>query len=178
MTAKIELAPSVADLSSQHSVIEIATGLASATGEHIMRKQLLGLATFGVFLTLSMGSVQAQTGYRIQTDIPFDFTAGESSLRAGIYSVEMISDNALLVRSIDGKKGVQLLTRATAPGGPEQARLIFNRYGDRYFLSQVCVGGGDVGRELHLSGAELRLRRELSLAKSDAKSQKVEVAVR
>ena len=78
-----------------------------------MRKQLLGLATFVVFITLAVGSVQAQTGYRIQTNIPFDFTAGETSLRAGIYSVEMISDNALLVRSIDGKKSVLLLARAS-----------------------------------------------------------------
>ena len=143
-----------------------------------MRKQFLGLATFVAFMAFAVGSVQAQTGYRIQTNIPFDFTAGESSLRAGSYSVEMISDNALLVRSIDGKKGVLLLTRATEPGGTEQALIIFNRYGDRYFLSQVCVSGGDVGHELHPSGAERRLAKELSLAKSDAKSEKVQVAVR
>lgn len=143
-----------------------------------MRKQFLGLATFVAFVALAVGSVQAQTGYRIQTNIPFDFTAGESSLRAGSYSFETISDNALLVRSIDGKKGVLLLTRATEPGGTEQARLIFNRYGDRYFLSQVCVSGRDDGRKLPLSDAERRLARELSLSKGDAKSQEVEVAVR
>ena len=143
-----------------------------------MRKQFLGLATFVAFIALAVGSVQAQTGYRIQTNIPFDFTAGETSLRAGSYSVEMISDNALLFRSIAGKKGVLLLTRATEPGGTEQARIIFNRYGDRYFLSQVCVSGGDVGRELHPSGAERRLAKELTLAKGNAKPQKVQVAVR
>ena len=143
-----------------------------------MKKQILGLATFVAFIALAVGSVQAQTGYRIQTNIPFDFTAGESSLRAGSYSVEMISDNALLLRSTDGKKGVLLLTRATKLGGIEQARITFNRYGERYFLSQVCVSGGDVGRELHPSGAERRLAKELSLANSDAKSQKVQVAVR
>ena len=143
-----------------------------------MRKQFLALATFVAFIALAVGSVQAQTGYRIQTNIPFDFTAGETSLRAGSYSVEMISDNALLLRSIAGKKTVLLLTRATEPGGKDQARIIFNRYGDRYFLSQVCVSGGDVGRELHPSGAERRLAKELSLAKGDAKSQKVQVALR
>ena len=144
-----------------------------------MRKQLLGLAIIGLFSTLNVGSVQAQTGYRIQINIPFGFTAGESSLRAGIYTVEQISDNTLLVRSIDGKKGVLLLTRATEPVGTEKtARIIFNRYGDRYFLSQAWVSGGDVGRELHPSGAERRLAKGLSLAKGDAKSQKVQVAVR
>ena len=144
-----------------------------------MKKQLLGLATFVVFITVAVGSVQAQTGYRIQTNIRFDFTAGKTSLRAGIYSVEMISENALLVRSIDGKQRVLLLARqAEAVGKQKPARIIFNRYGDRYFLSQAWVSGGDVGRELHPSGAERRLARELSLAKGDGKSEKVQVAVR
>ena len=144
-----------------------------------MKKQLLGLATFVVFITLAVGSVQAQTGYRIQTNIPFDFTAGKTSLRAGIYSVDMISENALLVRSIDGKQRVLLLARQAEAGGKQKpARIIFNRYGDRYFLSQAWVSGGDVGRELHPSGAERRLATELSLAKSNAQSQKVQIAVR
>ena len=144
-----------------------------------MRKQLLGLATFVVFITLAVGSLQAQTGYRIQTNIPFDFTAGQTSLRAGIYAVEMISENALLVRSIDGTNRVLLLARqADSRGTQKPARIIFNRYGDRYFLSQAWVSGGDVGRELHPSGAERRLAKEFSLAKGDAKSQKVQVAVR
>ena len=145
-----------------------------------MKKQLFNaFAMCGVFLTLAVGSVQAQTGYRIQINIPFDFTAGESSLRAGIYTVEQISDSTLLVRSIDGKKSVLLLTRATDPVRTEQkARIIFNRYGDLYFLSQAWVIGGDVGRELDPSSAERRLAKELSLAKADEKSQKVQVALR
>jgi hypothetical protein len=145
----------------------------------IMRKQILGLATLVVFITLAVGSVQAQTGYRIQTNIPFDFTAGKTSLSAGNYSVQLISENALLVRSLDGKQSVLLLAQQAEPAGIRKpARMIFNRYGDRYFLSQAWVSGGDVGRELHPFAAERRLARELSLAKGNAKSQKVQVAVR
>ena len=76
-----------------------------------MRKQLLGLATFGLFLTLAVASAQAQTGYQMTANIPFDFTAGETSLRAGIYSVTLTSEDALLVRSSDGQKSVLLLAR-------------------------------------------------------------------
>ena len=144
-----------------------------------MKKQLFKLAMFGVFLTLAVGSVQAQIGYDIKLNIPFDFTAGNSSLRAGVYGVQLISDNALLVRSIDGKQSVLLLARDTEPVGREKpARIIFNRYGDRYFLSQAWVSGGNVGRQLYPSGAERRLVKELRLAKGDAKSQQVQVAVR
>lgn len=146
-----------------------------------MRKQLLkGLATVGVFLTLAVGSVQAQTGYKIEVNIPFDFTAGRASLRAGIYDIRLISEGTLLVRSIDGKQSVLVLVRqATEPvGTPKPERTIFNRYGDRYFLSQAWVSGADFGWELNPSGAERRLAKEHRLAKGDAKSQKVQVAVR
>jgi hypothetical protein len=145
-----------------------------------MKKQLLqGLATFGIFLTLTVASAQAQTGHQIAANIPFDFTAGQTSLRAGIYSVNLTSEGALLVRSINGKKSVLLLARqAGAVSTRKPARIIFNRYGDRYFLSQAFFSGADLGQQVLSSRAERDLAREYRLAKGDGKSQKVEVAVR
>jgi hypothetical protein len=145
-----------------------------------MRKQLLkGFTTFGLFLTLIVGSVQAQTGYKLEVNIPFDFTAGRTSLRAGIYSVKLVSDNTLLVRSSDGKTNVMVLTRqAEQVGTRKPARIIFNRYGDRYFLSQTFLSEADLGCEVFPSRTERDLAREYRLAKNDANSQKVEVAVR
>ena len=144
-----------------------------------MRKQLLGLATFGVFLTLIVGSVQAQTGHKIEVNVPFDFTAGETSLRAGVYTVNLISGNTLLVRSRDGKKSVLLLARqAKHVGTRKPARIIFNRYGDRYFISQTFLSGADPGCQIDPSRAESHLAREYRLVKSDSTSQVVQVALR
>ena len=145
-----------------------------------MRKQLLkGLATFGLFLTLIVGSVQAQTGSTAEVNIPFDFTAGRTSLPAGIYSVKQTSESTLLVRSIDGKTSVLLLARQAEPVGTEKpARMTFNRYGDRYFLSQAFLSGSGVGQQVISTHAERQLAREFRLAKSDAKFQRVEVALR
>ena len=145
-----------------------------------MRKQLLkGFTTFAIFLTLVVGSVQAQTGSKMEVNIPFDFTAGRTPLRAGNYSVKLISETMLLVRSSDGKKSVLLLARqAEHVGTRKPARIIFNRYGDRYFLSQTFLSEEDLGCEVDPSRAERDLAREYSLAKSNAKSEKVEVAVR
>lgn len=145
-----------------------------------MRKQLLqGLTTFGLFLTLIVGSVQAQTGSKMEVNIPFDFAAGRTSLRAGSYSITLISENMLLIRSRDGKKSVLLPARqARHIGTGKPARIIFNRYGDRYFLSQTFLSEEDLGCAVDPSRAERDLAREYSLAKSNAKSEKVEVAVR
>ena len=145
-----------------------------------MRKRLLkGFTTFGLFLPLIVGSVQAQTGYKMEVNIPFDFTAGRTSLRAGSYSVKLISENTLLVSSSDGKKSVLLLARqAEHVGTRKPARIVFNRYGDRYFLSHASLGEGDLGFAVSPSRGERDLAREYRLAKSNARSEKVEVAVR
>ena len=144
-----------------------------------MRKQLLGLATFGIFLTLTVVSAQAQTGYQTTANIPFDFTAGKASLPAGIYNITLISGNTLLVRSTDGKKSVLLLARQAGHVGTRKpARIIFNRYGDRYFLSKTFLSEWDVGSQVNLSRAERDLAREYRLAERNAKSQQVEVALR
>ena len=145
-----------------------------------MRKQLLkGLTTFGVFLSLIVASVQAQTGYTIEANIPFDFTAGQTSLSAGVYSVRLTSEGTLLLRGIDGKKSVLLLARkAEQVATRKPARIIFNRYGDRYFLSQAFPGEAGLGSQLNPSHAERQLAREYRLAKNNSTSQKVEVAMR
>ena len=145
-----------------------------------MKKQLLkGVTTFGLFLTLIVGSVHAQTGYKLEINIPFDFTAGRTSLPAGIYSVKLISDNTLLVRSHDGKKSVVVLARqAEHVGTRKSALIVFNRYGNRYFLSQTFLNETDPGCQVNPSRAERQLAMEYRFAKSNAKSEKVEVAVR
>ena len=145
-----------------------------------MKNQLLkGFTTFGLFLILIVGSVHAQTGSKVEVNIPFDFTAGRTSLRAGSYSVKQISENKLLVRSRDGKKSVLLLARqAEHVGTQKPARIIFNRYGDRYFLSQTFFSEADPGCAVDPSRAERDLAREYGLAKSNAKSEQVEVAFR
>jgi hypothetical protein len=177
---------SLGNSGSQHSVIKIAADLASATASKnkkentIMRKQLVkGFTTFGLFLTLIVGSVQAQTGYQMEVNIPFDFTAGRTSLTAGIYSVKLISENMLLVRSSDGTKNVLLLARqAEHVRTRKPARVIFNRYGDRYFLSETFFSEADLGCQVNPSRAERDLAAEYRLAKSSGTSQKVEVALR
>jgi len=45
---------------------------------------------------------------------------------------------------------------------PAEGKLIFHRYGDRYFLSQMWMPGNPTGRELPPSKAELETARTIS----------------
>ena len=145
-----------------------------------MRNQVFNrFVTLGLFLTLAAASIQARTKSRQVVDIPFDFTAGQSLLRAGRYSVELISEKVLLLRRIDGSKSVLVLAvPAIEPGNKEKsARLTFNRYGQQFFLSQVWLTGSEAGLYLDPCRAERQLTKENKMMRPDAQRQKVEVAM-
>lgn len=146
-----------------------------------MKRQAYKIFTLmALFLLLTAVSAQAQSRGTIEVQIPFDFIAGETHLPAGTYSIKQISrgdEKALLVRSQDAKAAAVILTNPVqASTEQHQARLIFHKYGERYFLSQVWTPEGSAGRELYESKAERQLVKEQKAAKREMKPQTVEVA--
>jgi hypothetical protein len=83
-----------------------------------------------------------------------------------------IGDEALAIRSADSKNNAIRLTNATASQERKPARLVFHRYGNTYFLSQVWEGGDRTGRQLVISKQEIAMQRELSRIASNADSKK------
>jgi len=103
-----------------------------------------------IALTISFSSVvgHAQDD-RIKTSIPFDFIVGNTKLKAGDYVIQSLPNKALLFRSEDGKVQQIAFTVAIEPPRTENhERLLFRHEGDRYFLSQVWLSGGENGHEL------------------------------
>ena len=118
---------------------------------------------------------QVRTDYQVRADIPFGFMAGGAAFPAGVYTVARLRNDAgaLVLSSSDGRKNVAFLTTGTySPNPREKASLVFNRYGDQYFLSEVWTGGDQTGRQLVPSTRE----RELSLA-NEALPEVVAIAV-
>jgi len=107
------------------------------------------VAVFGIFLGLAVAGVQAQTPSRVEVKIPFEFSAGKSTLKAGVYSIKRMSGNLVSLRNVDDKSTVILNApvslSTTDPNAVE--RLVFNKDGDRYALAQVWLTA-DTGREL------------------------------
>ena len=136
------------------------------------------IAILGLFFMLAIASVQAQTPSRVEVNIPFDFSAGKATLKAGAYNISRASGNALAIRSVDGKTTALVNAPLTIGSRDSKAgeRLVFNQYGDQYFLAQVWLTV-DTGRQLFTSGAETKAGREYRLAHKDAKPQRVEIAM-
>jgi len=142
-----------------------------------MNKIMTFIAAVGLFLTLAVVSVSAQTARVVQVNIPFDFSADKANLKAGTYTITRGSGSALRIRSADGKKTMLVNAPLTIGSRESKAgeRLVFNRYGNEYYLTEVWLTV-DSGRQLLPSKAETKAAQELGRQKTISR-QRVEVAV-
>ena len=136
-----------------------------------MRKQLLKTFAIISFLIavafVPVRSAQAQTlAYRVRANIPFDFIVADETLPAGDYYIyrtrQYSSDDVLTISTIEGRVLAVRLTNGVQTLTPkEQGVLIFNRYGNKHFLSQVWIAGSNMGRVFRQSRSERELEREV-----------------
>lgn len=143
-----------------------------------MRIRVRNVVTLGVFFILALVTVQAQTG-RGEVNIPFDFYAGTAKLKAGAYQVKRMSDNAVAIRSADGKTTALVSAPLTigARDSKSGRRLVFNKYGDQFFVSQIWLDV-ESGRQVIPSKEETRMAKDQRLANGVATPQRREVALR
>ncbi len=111
------------------------------------------LAMASLLVTLAVDPAHADTDSAwVRADIPFDFIVGIKAYPAGTYYVEYTNPQGVFVVQIGEEERRQtLLWSNTVPAKSIQddsPKLIFNRYGNEYFLSQVWSGAGLDGREL------------------------------
>ncbi|MEP6707182.1 MAG: hypothetical protein ABJC05_06660 [Pyrinomonadaceae bacterium] len=133
-----------------------------------MRKEMLrGFTMVLLAVTLSCAaavvSANAQASNRLSAAIPFDFAVGNKTMTAGDYSVISVTNDGtgLAIRSAQTGQSVMRLSNSIEPQrNKTQARLVFHRYGQRYFLAEVWAGGNSTGRELLQSREERAIRHE------------------
>jgi hypothetical protein len=119
------------------------------------------LKAFSACALLAVSCLFAQFDHRMLVTVPFDFLVSTQHLAAGTYDVTTnLDQGTVLIRGEDNGSAKFAITIATEVGKTqEQAKLVFNRYGERYFLRQVWAPGMDRGRELTASKAEQEFAR-------------------
>jgi hypothetical protein len=99
-------------------------------------------------LFASAGSVQAQNNPQLRANIPFAFQVGSKQMPAGSYDISLLSNHLMLLRDRDpGKPVTDYLLVTPSQDGKIQTkgRLVFHRYGDRYFLREVWEANSNEG---------------------------------
>jgi hypothetical protein len=144
-----------------------------------MKKQaFMILMTLSLFITLSAVSVYAQSDMRLTVNIPFEFSVRNKVLAAGEYTITQRGQNSLLIRRVDHTASDVFLTSPTPAGTtPNESILVFNRYGDQYFLSKVWTSGNDTGHELGKRRAEQKLVRARIKSAYSASSERQIVSI-
>lgn len=140
---------------------------------------MLALIVVVAFMT-AVASANGQSSRMVVADIPFDFNVGSKALTAGEYTVKAFTENgdALAISNTQSNKAVIRLTLSIEAGrAPEQAKLVFHRYGQRYFLSEVWSAGERTGRMLLKSREERAIESQLAAipSKSELASSAYEV---
>jgi hypothetical protein len=122
-----------------------------------MKNHFVGILTVLIVLAPAVFQLPAQS-IKLEADIPFHFVVGSATLPAGRYRVEPIRPDIMLVRSADFRSSAFVQTiGVSAKDSQAEGKLVFKRYGQTYFLSQVWSPGYSTGRELTKSRLERRL---------------------
>ena len=117
------------------------------------RHQLLPLFIALVLaLTIGASKAKAQVTDDLEVNIPFQFHAGDTKLPAGEYRIHVLdnSDLALMeIVSADGSTSALFQVRESdANSAPAKNELIFNKYGNRYFLAELFEEGNATGSQV------------------------------
>jgi hypothetical protein len=124
--------------------------------------QLLSMFVALVFvLTMHSTKAQAQIVGNLDVDIPFQFHAGNTKLPPGKYTIHLLENTDLTVMeitSVDNSTSALFeVGRAQANSAPAKSELIFNKYGNRYFLAKVFDEGNPTGSQVLESRYEKRI---------------------
>jgi hypothetical protein len=126
--------------------------------EVILKKQILSVvAALSLIIPMSIIGFAGLSG-TVSANIPFDFMIGGKEFKAGKYSVSRLfasnTSDTLIIRSKENSEAANFIVNSVRGKGESQARLIFNRYGNQYFLAQIFDGQGREGFGLLKSKTE------------------------
>ena len=110
------------------------------------------------FVSLA-GLAQAQSPLRLRATIPFAFYAGETLMPAGQYQVERAANGVMRIVCQEARKSVLVNTFGVSQRFREEAhaRLVFNKYGEAYLLSEMWWQDQQEGRKTFTSPIEREL---------------------
>ena len=92
-------------------------------------------------------AINAHAQTKVIASIPFAFNAGKTTLPAGRYTITVLnpsSDRKILqIRSMNGRLSVVVMTMGIISHASDNAKLVFEHYGDRYVFAQAQLAGDD-----------------------------------
>jgi hypothetical protein len=134
-----------------------------------LRTYLLGCA-LAATAVVSTSHAFAQDN-EMRVNVPFAFHNGPQRMPAGVYRVKIESEHLILLRG-DSRSGF-VSTNPEIGKPPAKGKLVFQRYGDQYFLREVWAANSETGQKCVKS----KLEREVEIAQTKAAQPGAELAL-
>jgi hypothetical protein len=116
--------------------------------------------------TLSAAGTASAQDRRVKATVPFNFTVGDQTLPAGTYIISSTMNAPALLAVRNWDKPINILTM----GRPNEGNLVsvnvlvFHKYGNQYFLSQIRSEGASMSIDFSTSKAEKKARMQVEEA--------------
>jgi len=112
---------------------------------------ILAIVTLSLLVSVTIMSAQTIA----KANVPFAFTVANTEMSAGNYVITSVSDSEIAIINRSKGTGVMTLFHSEQPrNNDDTTKLVFHRYGDTYFLSQVARGSGETVIQLPKSKQE------------------------
>jgi hypothetical protein len=137
----------------------------TASHKSTRRHHLLSFFFALVFaLTIYPTQAHAQIIGDLEAKTPFQFHVGDTKFPAGEYRIHVLDDadlSAMEITSADGSTSAVFQVQNTdANPESDNTELIFNKYGNRYFLAKLFEQGSPNGSQVAESRYEKRVSQE------------------
>jgi hypothetical protein len=115
------------------------------------RLTAIALLSTATFITIGSALAQAQT---VEATIPFAFVVRSQVLPAGTYRISSLGHNLVQIGTRDKRAVEMSTTHFNNNGAGSDARLIFAKYGDQYFLREILCDSSAINATLPASKLE------------------------
>jgi hypothetical protein len=131
----------------------------------------LKLAVCALFLAAAVAAPLPAQTLDLRANIPFEFYVGNQVLPAGNYQIDTrLANGVARIWNLDTNRSVVLLVQkdqVPAWMSREEAVVVFHRYGERYFLSDVRDGYARVQYRMRTTPAEAEFSNRAALGRPD-----------
>jgi hypothetical protein len=127
-----------------------------------MKRTIAAIALFVASCFITAG-VLAQS---VKATVPFDFTVSSYAVPAGTYTITPSSSNDTLLNITNWQKKVRILSMAQDNAGKtgRDNVMVFHRYGDQYFLTEIRSETAAMNLYFPPSKAEMRAKWQTQVA--------------
>jgi hypothetical protein len=140
-----------------------------------MNIRTIALATLAITASLSLTLHAATRPVCNRVNVPFAFNYGSAHFAPGIYNISMLRTDLMELRGGNGHVALAIVQTEYDSQPRTAGKLVFKKYGDRYFLSEVW----EVNTTTHLKLFETKQEKHAAkeLISQSTNSSRVELAL-